>query len=45
MPTIDIRPVVNVLITGLPIVLALVWVLIHMSAVRDLHDAWPKRPE
>ncbi len=43
MPTIDFRPMVNVLLGGLPVVLAVVWVVIHMSAVRDLHDYWPKR--
>ncbi len=43
MPNIDISPVVNVLLSGLPVVLAVIWVVIHMTAMRDLHDCWPKR--
>jgi hypothetical protein len=43
MATFDIRPVINVLISGLPVVLAVVWLVLHMSAMRDLQDAWPKR--
>ena len=43
MPTIDISAIWNTLLTGFAVVFAVIWLFIHMSAVRDLRESQPKR--
>jgi hypothetical protein len=42
MPTIDVSAVVNVLLGGLAVVFAVLWLFIHLSAGRDLHQSSPR---
>lgn len=41
MPTIDINTIGNTLLGGFAVVLAVLWVFVHLSAVRDLHKSSP----
>ncbi len=43
MPTIDISTIGNALLSGFAVILAVVWLVIYMSAVRELHNSSPKR--
>lgn len=43
MPTLDIHAIGNTLLGGLAIVLAVLWVFVHLSAVRDLRRSSPGR--
>jgi hypothetical protein len=42
MPTLDINVVANTLLGGFAVVLAVVWVFIHLSAMRDLRKSSPR---
>lgn len=39
MPTLDIYTVGNMLLGGFAVILAVLWVFVHLSAVRDLHNS------
>jgi hypothetical protein len=39
MPTLDIHAVGNTLLGGFAVILAVLWVFVHLSAVRDLHKS------
>jgi len=41
MPTLNISYVANTLLGGLAAILALLWLLIHLTAVRDLRKSSP----
>ncbi len=41
MPRLDINAVGNTLLVGFAVVLAVLWVFLHLSAVRDLHKSLP----
>jgi hypothetical protein len=43
MPTIDFSAIGNVLLGGFAVTLAVVWLVMYMSAVRDLHENSPRR--
>jgi hypothetical protein len=42
MPTINISLVANTLLGGFAVVLAVLWVFIHLTAVRDLRKSSPR---
>ena len=42
MPTIDISAVANTLLGGFVVILAVLWVFIHLTAVRDLRKGSPR---
>lgn len=41
MPTLNISSVANALLAGLAVILAVLWLLIHLTAVRDLRKSLP----
>lgn len=41
MPTLDISTIGNVLLSGFAVILAVLWVFFHLSAVRDLRKSFP----
>ena len=43
MPTIDINVIGSTLMGGFAVILAVLWLFVHMSAVRDLHEGVPRR--
>lgn len=41
MPTLNISAVANTLLGGLAVILAVLWLFIHLTAVRDLRKSSP----
>jgi len=39
MPTLDINAIGNTLLGGFAVILAVLWVFIHLNAVRDLRKS------
>jgi hypothetical protein len=37
MPTLDIHAIGSTLLGGFAVILAVLWVFVHLSAARDLH--------
>jgi hypothetical protein len=42
MPSIDLNAVWSTLLGGFAVVFAVLWIYIHLSAVRDLHENSPR---
>lgn len=42
MPSIDINTVWSALLGGFAVIFAVLWLYIHLSAVRDLHESSPR---
>ena len=41
MPTLNFSAMGNTLLGGFAVVLAVLWVFVHLTAVRDLHKSSP----
>ncbi|HKT11080.1 MAG TPA: hypothetical protein VJW77_04565 [Terriglobia bacterium] len=41
MPTLDISAIGNTLLYGFAVILAVLWVIFHLSAVRDIRKSLP----
>lgn len=41
MPTLDLNAIGNTLLGGFAVILAVLWVFFHLSAVRDVRKSFP----
>lgn len=41
MPTLDFNAIGNTLLGGFAVILAVLWVFFHLSAVRDVRKSFP----